>query len=239
MRVPSRSNSMVVMRPGRGINASGLSENTRDCTPDYNAPAGSAATGKPFAREVRLDSVNIAGIALGLAMDAFAVAIASSITLGSVSVRQIFRLAFHFGLFQAMMPVLGWLAGRSVAEVVGKWDHWAAFALLAFIGMRAIRAALSQEEEETVPDPTRGLSLVMLSVATSIDALAVGLSFAMLHIRIWYPALVIGVVAATMTTLGMLLGTRLGSKFGRNTEIAGGLILILIGLNILVRHLRE
>jgi len=105
--------------------------------------------------------------------------------------------------------------------------------------MRAIRAALSQEEEETVPDPTRGVSLVMLSVATSIDALAVGLSFAMLHIRIWYPALVIGAVAATMTTVGMLLGTRLGSKFGRNTEIAGGLILILIGLNILVQHLRE
>ncbi|MEJ5298297.1 MAG: manganese efflux pump MntP family protein [Armatimonadota bacterium] len=186
-----------------------------------------------------MDFINIAGIALGLAMDAFAVAIASSITLGSVSPRQVFRLAFHFGLFQAMMPVLGWLAGKSVADVFGKWDHWVAFGLLAFIGIRAIHAALTDDPEEEAPDPTRGISLVMLSVATSIDALAVGLSFAMLHVRIWYPALVIGIVAATMTTLGMLLGTRLGSRFGRNTEIGGGLILIIIGLNILIQHLRE
>ncbi len=186
-----------------------------------------------------MDFVNIAGIALGLAMDAFAVAIASSITLGAVSPRQVFRLAFHFGLFQAMMPVLGWLAGQSVAQLFQDWDHWVAFGLLAFIGGRAIHAALTSPEERDVGDPTRGISLVMLSVATSIDALAVGLSFAMLHVRIWYPALVIGVVAASMTTLGMLVGCRLGSRFGRNTEIAGGVILILIGLNILSQHLRE
>ncbi len=186
-----------------------------------------------------MEFINIAGIALGLAMDAFAVAIASSITLGSVSPRQVFRLAFHFGLFQAMMPVLGWLAGTSLAEVFAVWDHWVAFALLVFIGIRAIRTALSDGPEDDVPDPTRGISLVMLSVATSIDALAVGLSFGMLRVRIWYPALIIGIVAGTMTTLGMLLGTRLGSRFGRNTEVAGGLILILIGLNILVQHLRD
>ncbi len=181
----------------------------------------------------------ILGIALGLAMDAFAVAVATSVVLRRVSGRQIFRMAWHFGLFQAMMPLIGWLAGRSVVTLVSAYDHWVAFAILFFIGARAVRSALSDEDTAQRGDPTRGVSLIVLSIATSIDALAVGLSFAMLNVRIWYPAAVIGLVAMTMTTLGMLWGSRLGEKFGRGVEILGGLVLIGMGFHILISHLTE
>lgn len=176
-------------------------------------------------------------IALGLAMDAFAVAIASSVVLGNVTGRQVFRLSFHFGLFQAVMPIIGWAAGRTVVEYVKAWDHWAAFALLAFIGIRAIRGSLRETEDPRMRDPTRGMTLVLLSVATSIDALAVGLSFAMLEVSIWIPVLVIGAVAAAMTVLGLALGRRLGPLFGKRMEMVGGLVLIAIGVKILVEHL--
>lgn len=170
-------------------------------------------------------------------MDAFAVSIASSICLGTVTPRQVFRLAFHFGLFQAFMPVIGWLAGRELYSLISRWDHWVAFILLAFVGGKAIHGALSGgDETANREDPTRGLSLLILSVATSIDALAVGLSFAALQVAIWMPVLVIGVVAAAFTVAGMLAGCRLGRKFGKRMEMAGGLVLIGIGLQIVVKH---
>lgn len=184
-----------------------------------------------------LDFFVILGIAVGLAMDAFAVAIASSVTMGEVSRRQVFRLSFHFGLFQAMMPMLGWLAGLTLQRVMVNWNHWLAFGLLAFVGGRAIAAALRDDEENIKSDPTRGASLVMLSVATSIDALAVGVSFAMLRVHIWYPSAVIGLVAASMTIVGMRIGSRLGSRFGQRMEIIGGLVLIAIGIKILSDHI--
>lgn len=182
----------------------------------------------------------ILGISLGLAMDAFAVAIASSVALGAVSGRQIFRLAFHFGLFQAMMPVIGWLAGQSVGERIAEWDHWVAFILLSGIGLKAIIDACRPENDEpTHPpsDPTRGFKLVALSTATSIDALAAGLSFAMIDVQVWYPALAIGIITGTLTIVGMLLGSRLGLAFGKRMEILGGLVLIGIGCKILFDHL--
>jgi manganese efflux pump family protein len=179
----------------------------------------------------------ILGLAVGLSMDAFAVATAASVTLGRVTPRQVFRFAFHFGLFQAMMPVLGWLAGLTVQRYIQAWDHWAAFGLLVFVGGKAIVQALkSPEDGSDKPDPTRGLSLVVLSVATSLDALAVGLSFAMVRVRIWYPAVVIGLITAGLTWVGMLVGSRLGTRFGRRMEIAGGLVLIGIGVKILISH---
>ncbi|MHC4605574.1 MAG: manganese efflux pump MntP [Planctomycetota bacterium] len=175
-------------------------------------------------------------VALGLAMDAFAVAVAASITLDRLTPRRIFRLAFHFGLFQAMMPVLGWAAGLTVAAWITAWDHWVAFGLLTLIGVKAIAGAF-RRRKESPGDPTRGWSLVILSVATSIDALAVGISLAMLDVRIWYPCAIIGVVAAAMTILGMALGRRLGGRFGKGAELLGGAILIGIGVKILVEHL--
>jgi len=181
--------------------------------------------------------IAITGIAVGLAMDATAVAIATSIMLGRVTGRQIFRFAFHFGLFQALMPVIGWLAGRGLREYIESWDHWVAFALLSMIGGKAIVDVFREGEEEAkVPDPTRGLSLIVLSVATSIDALAVGLSLALLQISIWYPATVIGVVTAGLTVCGMLLGSRVGRRFGLRVRVLGGVILIGIGLKILLEH---
>ncbi len=182
----------------------------------------------------------VLGIAVGLAMDTLAVAIATSVMLGGVTRRQVFRFSFHFGLFQALMPTLGWMAGTTVVGYIQGYDHWIAFGLLAFIGGKAVYEALTEKEEEREAeksDPTRGLSLIILSTATSIDALAVGLSFAVLHVRIWYPVAVIGVVTAAITCLGMLVGSRLGARFGQRVEVFGGLILIGIGLKILIQHL--
>ena len=185
-----------------------------------------------------VDALVLLAIAAGLAMDAFAVAVAIGAMLRDVDVRQTFRLAFHFGLFQALMPVLGWSAGLSVQGRLGSWDHWIAFGLLAVIGSRAVVNALgSTGEPAAVPDPTRGGTLVALSVATSIDALAVGLTFAVLEVTILYPALVIGLVAAAFTFAGLRIGARAGARLGRNVEVAGGLILIAIGVKILLEHL--
>ena len=181
--------------------------------------------------------IAIIGIAVGLAMDATAVAIATSIMLGRVEGRQVFRFAFHFGLFQAAMPVIGWLAGRGLSEYIQSWDHWVAFALLVVIGGKAIIDVFRAETDEAkASDPTRGLSLIVLSVATSIDALAVGLSMALLKVTIWYPAIVIGVVTAALTILGMIMGSRLGQRFGMRVRVFGGVILIAIGIKILVEH---
>lgn len=185
-----------------------------------------------------MDTLTLLGIAVGLAMDAFAVAVATGIVLGNVSGRQTFRLSFHFGLFQFLMPVIGWQAGLSFVQYLGNYDHWIAFGLLGAIGGKMILDAFREDPEaRPVSDPTRGVSLVLLSVATSLDALAVGLSLGVLRIRIWVPAVVIGLVAAGLTAAGMHLGRPLGVRFGRKMEVAGGLVLIGIGIRILVGHL--
>jgi manganese efflux pump family protein len=185
-----------------------------------------------------MEPLTLIGIAIGLAMDAFAVSIAVGLTLKQVSLRQTFRLSYHFGLFQALMPIIGWLAGRSIAQWIGPVDHWVAFGLLTAIGGKMIYEAVKDEEHEGErKDPTKGASLVVLSVATSIDALAVGLSLALLGVAIWYPALVIGLVALGFTAVGLHLGKRFGALLGRRMEIVGGVILILIGVRILVEHL--
>jgi len=176
-------------------------------------------------------------IALGLAMDAFAVSISVGIVLKKVSYRQFFRLSFHFGLFQALMPITGWLAGLTVQKAIQHYDHWIAFGLLAFIGGKMIYEAFQNEEEEHKSDPTKGMSLVILSVATSIDALAVGFSLALLNISIWFPSLIIGIVALVMTLIGMNFGKYAGVLFGKRVSIVGGIILVIIGLKILGEHL--
>jgi putative Mn2+ efflux pump MntP len=185
-----------------------------------------------------MDILSILGISIGLAMDAFAVALAASAALRGATARQTFRFAFHFGLFQLLMPVVGWAAGLTVERWVAAWDHWVAFGLLVAIGGKMLASSFGEQEEERSrkDDPTRGLSLVVLSLATSIDALAVGFSFAMLRMEIWYPSLVIGIVAAGFTLLGMRIGSRLGRLFGQRAEMAGGAILVLIGLKIVLDH---
>ncbi len=184
-----------------------------------------------------MDAITLTGLALALAMDAFAVALGTGAVLSRLTGRHLFRLGFHFGLFQALMPVIGWLAGLTIIQWVEAWDHWIAFSLLAIIGGRMIYEAFSDEEKPGDRDPTKGLSLILLSIATSIDALAVGFSLSVIGVSIWMPALVIGLVAGVLTIAGMLLGGRIGSRWGSRVEIFGGLVLISIGIKILVEHL--
>jgi putative Mn2+ efflux pump MntP len=179
----------------------------------------------------------ILAIAFGLAMDAFAVSVAAGITVERLTGRHVFRLAWHFGLFQFLMPVLGWLAGRTVADSISAFSHWVAFALLAYVGGKMLWEAFGQSQERSRSDPTRGLLMVTLSVATSLDALAVGLSMAVMSITIWVPALVIGLVAGGLTTVGIIFGSRIGGRWGKRAEILGGLVLLGIATRILLEAL--
>ncbi|MFH2219834.1 MAG: manganese efflux pump MntP family protein [Pseudomonadota bacterium] len=172
-------------------------------------------------------------------MDAFAVSIATGVSLKNVNARQTFRLSWHFGLFQAMMSVIGWSAGLSVRSHIERYDHWVAFGLLAFVAANMIRGAFRDDEDNRKPkDPTRGMTLVMLSVATSIDALAVGFSISILNVSIWTPALIIGLVAGTFTIIGLQIGKRIGAAGNLSSfaEAIGGIVLIIIGLKILHEH---
>jgi putative Mn2+ efflux pump MntP len=184
-----------------------------------------------------MDVLTVFAIAMALAMDAFAVAVATGVHLRTVDLRQTFRLSWHFGLFQALMPIVGWTLGVSVRVFVEQWVHWIAFALLLYIGSRMLRESFHHQEAAMRRDPTRGMSLVMLSVATSIDAMAVGLSLSLIGVSVWQPSLIIGVVCLVVTAVGLHLGrafTRYAA-FSRYAEAAGGIVLILIGVDIVRR----
>jgi len=176
---------------------------------------------------------------MGLAMDAFAVAIAAGLTLAPITPRHVFRLSFHFGLFQFMMPIIGWLAGMGLVGWIAGYDHWVAFGLLSYVGGKMLFDARSREDPANRADPTRGLMLVTLSIATSLDALAVGVSMAMLNVSVWGPSVVIGLVAAAMTAIGIAFGSRLGPRWESWAETAGGIVLLLIGARILWQHLAQ
>lgn len=170
-------------------------------------------------------------------MDAFAVALCTGATGRRIWFRPGFRLSFHFGLFQFMMPIIGWTAGMTFVRFIEGYDHWIAFGLLAYVGGKMVKESFDKGDDlEEGVDPTRKWSLVMLAVATSIDALAVGLSMAMLKVPIFYPSIVIGLVAAGMTALGLALGCRLNT-WGKRMELVGGLVLIGIGVRILISHI--
>ncbi len=175
-------------------------------------------------------------IALSMAMDAFAVSLGSGVKIGP-GPRPVFRIAFHFGLFQALLPIIGWLFGNTIEPYVRGFDHWVAFGLLAFVGIRMIRSGLSKGEEENPKDPSRGWTMVMLSIAVSIDALAVGLSLGVIGVTIWTPAIVIGLVTGILSVLGLRVGNGVGKRYGKPVEVLGGLVLIGIGVRILMSHL--
>ena len=181
--------------------------------------------------------IDIVLLAVGLAMDACAVSAGAGASGRSSGSRATFRLGFHFGLFQFLMPILGWFAGLAIAGAIAAVDHWIAFVLLAIVGGRMIFSGIKGEEGTEAGDPSTGWSLIMLSIATSIDALAVGFSLAMIGVDIWFPAVVIGLVTAALSVAGLRLGTSLGTRFGHRMEVVGGLILIFVGSRIVFEHL--
>jgi len=175
-------------------------------------------------------------IAVGLAMDAFAVSIAKGIVVNSHRRRTALLLGSFFGGFQMLMPVIGWLVGLSFKEIIMGIDHWIAFGLLAFIGSKMIYDS-TRVESEKKDENLRLHSILILAIATSIDALMVGLSFAFLNTSILEPILVIGLVTFMLSITGFFFGCGLGRVFGNRIKIVGGLILIGIGLRILLEHI--
>jgi putative Mn2+ efflux pump MntP len=180
-----------------------------------------------------MNLVEILMVAVGLAMDVFAVSLGIGACGSATSPRSTFRLSFHFGLFQGLMTLIGWLLGNSIVGFLAQFNHWIAFGLLFFVGAHMIKESLGPEENRSKTDPSRGHMLMILSLATSLDALAVGLSMAMLDVNVGLASLIIGLVSLGFAILGLKFGCRLGIKFGRNMEILGGLILIGIGIRAL------
>lgn len=178
-------------------------------------------------------------VAVGLSMDAFAVAICKGLGMKRLDIGQALVIALFFGGFQALMPAIGWLLGSQFAHIVEPIDHWIAFALLAFIGGKMLVDALhGDEEEEAASDASLDLrELVMLAIATSIDALAVGVTFAFLQMDIVFPVLFIGVTTFVLSFAGVAIGHQFGSRWEKPSAIAGGVVLILIGCKILLEHL--
>ncbi len=170
-------------------------------------------------------------VAVGLGADAFSVAL--GVGFGGVTPRQTFRLSWHFGLFQFLMPLLGWLLGSRVATIVARYDHWIAFAILFFIGAKMLHGSFQPREEQSSRDQTRGWSLVGLSVATSLDALGVGVGLGIAGARCLQSAGIIGVVACAMTLLGLWLGDRLSAVLGKRLETVGALLILLMAVKML------
>lgn len=176
-------------------------------------------------------------VSFGLAMDALAVSLGIGTAGQIATLRGKIRLAVYFGIFQSGMTALGWLAGVTIADYVKAFDHWIAFALLGYVGIKLIRSGFDKNGKAFEQDPSTGKVLVMLSLATSIDAFAVGLSIALLNVPVLLSIIMIGVVTLLLSAIGLFAGIRLGETFGKRMEILGGLILLEIGLRVLITHL--
>ncbi|MBM3300794.1 MAG: manganese efflux pump, partial [Deltaproteobacteria bacterium] len=169
-----------------------------------------------------MDTVTLLGTAVALGTDAFAVATAVAAGLGVLTFRHTFRLTWHFGLFQSMMTIIGWFGGEGLSRFMMGMNYWIAFGLLVLLGFKMIVESSHPENRTAGFDPTRGWSLVALSVATSLDALAVGVTFSLVGMSVWIPALIIGLVALLMTFIGTRIGRRAGKSLGQWAERIGG-----------------
>jgi putative Mn2+ efflux pump MntP len=191
-----------------------------------------------------MDIITLFLLALGLSFDSFAVSISSGLMLPGIRFTKACIIAFSFAFFQAFMPVIGWLAGLTVRDQLVAVDHWIAFGLLGLLGLKMIYESLKPEEKRKPFNPLNLWMLVTLSLATSIDALIVGISFAFLEtpetpfwMAILLPVIIIGAVTYILSMLGILFGKKAGARLGKRMELLGGLILIGIGVKILVEHL--
>ena len=178
-------------------------------------------------------------IGVGLSADAFSVSVCKGLNMRKLNLGHAYIIALFFGGFQALMPLIGYLLGTSFSEYIEAFDHWIAFVLLAFIGGKMVIEAVKEkdDEDEEKTDVLKMGELTVLAVATSIDALAVGITFAFLKVNIFFSILIIGVTTFGLSLGGVILGNRFGAKYKNKAEIAGGVILILIGLKILLEHL--
>ena len=180
--------------------------------------------------------VEIFLIAVSLALDAFAVSVSSGIAIPGFGWKQAVKMGLWFGSFQFAMPLAGWLLGSSVSAYIEAVDHWVAFGLLALIGGRMAWGAIRGGDEEEAPSDLSAKRLCLLAIATSIDALAVGVSMAFMKVDVLFSSIIIGIVAFVLSVVGGLAGRRLGSLFQQRAELVGGLVLIGIGIKILVEH---
>lgn len=180
--------------------------------------------------------------AIALSMDAFAVSVCKGLGMRRMRYDQALVISLYFGVFQALMPLIGWLLGTSFSRYIQAFDHWIAFVLLAFLGGKMLWDVFHEKEDGEQESAERRLDhreLFMLAIATSIDALAVGIAFACLDVNIWSSIFIIGVTTLVISFAGVWIGNRFGNRFQKKAEIAGGLVLILIGVKILAEHLIE
>ncbi len=183
-----------------------------------------------------MDAITIVLLAIGLAMDAFAVSICKGLAMKKPKIRAILIIGLWFGVFQTIMPIIGFYLGASFYDYIADYDHWIAFFLLLIIGLNMIREAL-KDEEDNIDDSIDFKIMLLLAVATSIDALAVGISLAMDDTDILIPSIMIGVITMAISMVGVKIGSIVGDRFSNKAEIMGGTILILIGVKILLEHL--
>lgn len=175
-------------------------------------------------------------VAIGLAMDAFAVSVCKGLSMKKMNWKKAIIVGLYFGIFQALMPVIGYFLGTTFESLVTKIDHWIAFGLLAIIGINMLKEAFDKDEEDR-NDQVDFKTMVVLAIATSIDALAVGITFAFLNINLLMATLIIGLITFVVCVIGVKIGNKFGDKYEKKAEIFGGVILILMGLKILLEHL--
>lgn len=189
-----------------------------------------------FPNFVLMNLTELIFLSFGLAFDAFAVSIVSGTRSDIDNPKARFRMSFHFGLFQLIMPIIGWFLGFQIAFWFSSIDHWIAFAILIYIGYKMITESKSEDSDNASNNPSKGKKLILLSIATSIDALAVGFSLAMLKVDVLFPALCIGIITGILSLVGIYIGKYFGMKFSKYAKISGGLILIFIGIKIVLEH---
>lgn len=184
-----------------------------------------------------MDIYTLLLLSIGLAMDAFSVALVAGFGLGKVRLSDSLKVSGMFGVAHILMPILGWFLGSTVMELIAQWDHWIAFILLTFVGGKMLQEGLDEDSEEINASELLSLaSLLMFTIAVSIDALAVGLSFSVQGLSIWVPSLYMGAGTLVFTFIGLKIGNKTGQRFGNKAQIFGGLLLTLIGLRIVLSH---
>ncbi|MBO5179466.1 MAG: manganese efflux pump [Clostridia bacterium] len=175
-------------------------------------------------------------IAVGLAMDAFAVSVCKGLSLKEMEWKKAVTVGLYFGVFQALMPAVGYFLGTTFESLVTQIDHWIAFVLLGFIGINMLKEALDKDKEES-NDKVDFKTMFVLAIATSIDALAIGITFAFLKVNVLLATLLIGIITFVLSIIGVKIGNKFGDKYERKAEVIGGMILILMGIKILFEHL--